>query len=415
MSVWLALAMGLVFGATAAEAVTLAERAGDAARMALVEQCLAQHLASGPQVAAVLAFSSPVEQHFRQAVVSSSQVAPPRPLETGGMEVDAWISAGQFSVALLESTSKYLPNLNPAKLVLAAGSPDSRIVATARLWDTGQSWCDLPGWRHCELQHIEWVKIAARLDYRQQLLQRLGLIRVSSQQSIGSLLLRHPKFADALTRRIEQLPIPEPMLEPVGLCRINTQMNRGRVIELLASAAADSGEKLDVDFTGIIEPGFQESVVVDGLAVAPPVSMTAPTATASRPAWTGRTLTAKAIGHASADIADRLQRQELAVTAARIEARRQLWIELEQLCWPYAGTADGESAAGSRTVGDLLTSHPQASTAITAIDAAITAAAPDFDSQDNATVTLSLPLERVWQILQSLDTPHPPEELRDSE
>ncbi len=84
-----------------------------------------------------------------------------------------------------------------------------------------------------------------------------------------------------------------------------------------------------------------------------------------------------------------IARKELAIQAARIEAERLLWIELEKLALP-----------NGQALGEYLARRPDCKQIAKAINAAtITLSQPSVNDKGTATITLGLPLEVVWQIV----------------
>jgi hypothetical protein len=219
-------------------------------------------------------------------------------------------------------------------------------------------------------------------------------LRLSGQQTVGELLRRYRRFREGVRRRTHLIEHGGSTFEPTGLCRLAAKPSRGEIIALLQRSVTESGEGIGADFTLAVDPGFEEPLIVEGFGTAPHGGVSgkglARGIDADRPAWADRLLTAKAAGKAPAEAGNDEARRELAVAAARIEATRQLWIEIEKLPLP-----------DSATVASLLAEGRLGNEAVRAIDGAILPiTAPVFGGEGSATVTLGIRLETVWRVLQ---------------
>jgi hypothetical protein len=222
--------------------------------------------------------------------------------------------------------------------------------------------------------------------------------RLSAAQTLENVWAQRPDYRLAVEKRTEVLPLGEPAFEPTGLCRVTTRFQRADVVKLLTSAAEACSEPINSDLASAIDPDGKESLVLEGLAVAPPYTPQRRPAEekerAGRPDWADRVLSVQVTGQAPAHVTDATERSRMAVLAATVEAKRQLWLQIEKLPLP-SGT----------TVGDVLVKD-KASPAIASINDAFTLeAAPNPDNASQASVTLGIPLEAVWQALADLNTP----------
>jgi hypothetical protein len=192
------------------------------------------------------------------------------------------------------------------------------------------------------------------------------------------------------------LPLGEPAFEPTGVCRLASRFERADVVKLLTSAAEACTEPINSDLPSAIDPDGNESLVLEGLAVAPPYTPQRRPAEekdhAGRPDWADRVASVQVTGQAPTHVTEAAQRSRMATLAATVEAKRQLWLQIEKLPLPSGAT-----------VGDVLTAG-KASPAVAAINDAFTLeATPNPDNASQATVTLGIPLEAVWQALGDLN------------
>jgi hypothetical protein len=224
---------------------------------------------------------------------------------------------------------------------------------------------------------------------------------LSGRRTIGQLWDRYPAFRRALYDAAGQLPLPEPVLEPTGLCVQTCTLNADRLVAMLDQARQRIDEKMTIqlDLSRAVRARFPQPITIQGVGIAPPscpetVDL-APVAVDSRPEWAARFLNAQATGQAPASVTDEETRRTLAVRAARIEASRRLWLDLEQLTLP-----DGE------TVGARLARRSDRAQTVAAVNQMIfSMSKPVFDDKGVATVSIGIRLESVWRMIgQEVDS-----------
>lgn len=115
----------------------------------------------------------------------------------------------------------------------------------------------------------------------------------------------------------------------------------------------------------------------------------------SVPPWANRTISASGVGVGSADIQDLRKRLEASANAAREDAERQIWSQIQALTLPEGGT-----------LGELLADHRPA---METIDKAILpSTSTEFDEiTGEARVSLNVRLETVWRVVRDLPRPAP--------
>lgn len=369
--------------------------AADAAFVRLVDRVMALRLAGGLTVAGALAVIPEAEVRLREVLAERRLVSEPREPAPGLVEIEAYLPAEAVAALVREIAAWYLPKANPALLEVAAeGLPAT--VAGVGLAPHVHGEADPssatapPGWRHCSAGELELVHEAARIDLRQRLLASLGGWRVSASQTLGVLWIARPDFRRACEHQLATLALPAAILEPTGICRQPLELGRAEVADLLARAAASCAHPIEADLAQAIDPDFQDPLVLDGLAVAPPRREVVPAAPPAVPEvrgpdWITQVLTLTAVGRPPAGVPV-ASRRPLAAAAAEVEARRQLWLRVESLPLP-----DG------RTVGDVLVAHPEAARTID--QAIFPAAVVTFGDDDQATAAFNLRLETVWRVV----------------
>jgi len=384
--------------ATRPSAVVAAEQcAADAAFQKLVDTVLALRLADETTVAELWASLPAAEQALRQRLLVQRALGKAHRAADGAVEVDASIQVSAVNKILQDLAAKSLPDRQSASLAVRPG--DRALVAATGRWQGPPPARPGPaGWRHCDAGQLDQVAAAARIDARQHLMATIGKWRLSAAQTLENVWAQRPDFRQAVEKRTEVLPLGEPAFEPAGLCRLASRFQRADVVKLLTSAAEACSEPINSDLASAIDPDGKESLALEGLAVAPPYAPQRKPAEekdhAGRPDWADRVLTVQVTGQAPAHLTEAAERSRMATLAATVEAKRQLWLQIEKLPLPSGAT-----------VGDVLAAG-KAPPAIAAISDAFTLeAAPSPDNPSQATVTLGIPLEAVWQALADLNTP----------
>ena len=350
-------------------------------------------LLPGPTASSPESTAEP-EYELRRALLAESQQGPPRRTTGGGIEVDLTLPTARLNEILKSVAAAHLPKEKHARAVLHA-STGPTITATGHYIPDGRPRDNRPGWRHCASDQIAQTRTAVQFDVHRRLLDRLTAMRIAGNDRLRALVARFPRLRDALTRRVDAIPLGEPTFERIGVCRLSLSITPDQLRTLVEAAIGDSKEDVPLEIIQAPDLSGTKPIVIDGFAVPPPylppISRTQPLAEPGRPDWAGRVLNVRATAAAPPGITDAQARRDLAVKAARVEAARLLWLDLEKL--PLA----------SGTLGDRLAGHPRLRETVAAIDALfLPTSSPVFDADNRATVTLGVRLEPVWQIIRNL-------------
>jgi hypothetical protein len=371
--------------------VSLADRATDDGMQRLFDAIATLQVdCDGTQsVAALLAFSPAAERQFRQAVLAARQIGSPRQARPGVTAVDASISIDALEQCLTNAIQSQkidtAPKCQP-KLARAAGPI---VSATGQAADDGAPRDARPGWRHCSNSDVNMSLKAAEADLRQRVRGVLGGLQLSNRQPVSLVLREHPELDRSLRTVVERLTGGEAEYDATGLCVLSCSLSAEQMAAMVNRALADAKLNTQEEFKAVA-PAIP-SVTLQGFCTAPPRK--APTGSRApqgpRPEWADRILrrTAEAAAPATDDPQER---KTLAVKAATIEARRQLWLDIEKLALP-----------GGRTVETSIAGRSDAAQVVQAIDAAIfVMSAPVMTDQGTAKITLGIRLEAVWQIVE---------------
>ena len=378
----------------AESAVPVEQRAGDDAVQRLMDEVLSLRVVTGQTVSTLLGQTPEAEQALRAVILAQHQQSRPRHLPSGEVEVDVWILVADLAGPLQAIAAQHLPGVGQSQVRIAeSGGPLASV--TGRYRPDGEPADDRPGWRHCGTHEIALAASAARIDLRGNLLNRIGGLALSRSRTVRDVFVEHPGFLAAVRRRIDTLAADRPVFEPTGLCHVTVSLTPAEVIRLLSEAADESGESIRADFAQVGSVVGDRLVMV-GFGLAPrataPASCPASTSDVNRPDWADRFMTAKASGRAPAGVGDEQTRRQLAARAARVEAARLLWMQIEALPLPHAGS-----------IRDLLAANPTAIDSFAAIDDAIvTTSAPIYGPDGTASVTVGIRLQTVWQLVREL-------------
>jgi hypothetical protein len=372
--------------------VSLADRAGDDALQRLFDTIAALPVVCDGEnrtVSSLLATAPAAERRFRQVILEQRKLGRARDAGPGLTAIDGWIAAEPLRQALVEAITAARGGQAPRELTFAPGT--GTITATGQIADDGTERSDRPGWRQCTSADLDMVRGAAERDLRRRLLAWCSRIIMVNHQTIGLMARQKPELDRALRAEMDRVTGGEPLFEPAGVCVISCTLSSDQVSSLLGRAFSAAG----LAFQGEFRPAtpLERLLLLDGYSVAPPRSPAIPASRPSaiaagpRPDWADQALSKTA--SASAPGEDSPARRELAIQAARIEARRLLWLDLEKLALP-----DG------RTLAEAVAARPDRDRVIAAIDAAVfEMAKPTVTSDGQAEITLGVKLNSVWKAM----------------
>lgn len=336
-------------------------------------------------VAALLAFVPQAELELRRAIYAERQVGRPREIHPGLIAVDVSIPTDRLDTVFRTTLAATGFDASDVRLHPSAGPA---IFTTGYALIDGQPRDARPGWRHCTHHDISLSHKAAQHSLRQRVLAALHRMRLSNGQTVGQFSRRHPRISTLLRRQLENRIGGEPALESNGICRLTCTLSPSQMTSMISraiqDAALESNEELKPELP-------TESLALEAWAVTPPrdPSQAAPMPYSPRPDWATGAISKTVAAAGPADEPDTVFRDQLAVTAARAEAQRQLWMELEQLPMP-----DG------RCVGEAIAARQDRLNVVRMLHGAVfVMSTPSIDERGVATMTLGIQREAVWQIV----------------
>lgn len=391
----------------AGEMVTLEQRAGDAAFQNLIDSILDLPCGSRRKLSTELAISPETDRRLREAVLFAHRKSDGRRIDEEGVQVQATIPTQRLA-QIVQQLAAGDPLLDKNRMA-PQSDPATELTAAGRAFPDGAPRDDRPGWRHCAPQQIAMAEQAAAADLREKLLVQLATLRIGNSRTVGQVFTTSARFRSEVANRVSALPLEPGILEATGLCHCRLTLNFSQVSEMLRSAARSALSRQEPDanlqtvlsadlrIDGLAAEQGSPPLTVDGYGVAPESTAAVRTGRVSpkwgsggagRPRWADRTITAKGIARTQQESGVPAAGSQ-AAQAARIEALRQLWIEVERLPIPAGGT-----------VGASLEKDPRRAERVAAIEKQMTPVGkPSWADDGGASVTLGLDLGEVWRIL----------------
>lgn len=252
------------------------------------------------------------------------------------------------------------------------------------------------GWEDVMPEGRNEARALAHADVRRRLAHKLRAVALTGQRTLGDALSAAPAGSEALDSLVDAAQLSIPIYEADRLCRIRATLQRDALIARLRSLVQRHGDDVgltDADVTALDARIGWKVLHVDGYGavhddyVKPnPLEDPPPPA----PAWARQVLTASASvpidtsGGMHPTMA-RLAAERAAEQIARARAHDQL--------------AAMELAPGI-TLADLREAFPDLARDLDTFARAGRVVDRTLDPQGNALVTVELPLERLWLILQ---------------
>lgn len=381
-------------------AVADRDRAVDDSFEHLFEEVGKLRLNTGQELRCVLGRSADDELAVRSALRQKCQSWHPYRHARGLLEVDAWLPVSALDRTLEDLIQNRLRNANgpPDMTITWAKSNPPAVLATGRYLPSSSLVNEQLGWRHCSPWQTALAQKAAAADARAAMLVRMGYCKLPDGRELGFILHREKKLKVAVNSLLKEAPAGEAVFDPTGVCRVTMKLTQPELLRLLQDAgrAVDGFERSEL-FKSVDFPAT-DNLEAEGYAVTPPVPSaykpplkkgTEP----PRPDWADRFLVVQGAGRAPSDATNDTGATDWAERAARIEAHRQLWMQIEDL-----PLDDGE------TVGLRMQKNPGLVFAMSGLDRFIAGANRPLRTDDGAvTVNVGIHLQTVWRIVSTIE------------
>lgn len=381
-------------------AITDRDRAADDSLERLFAEAGDFKLASGQELRHVLARSADDELAVRLAIREACQSWRSWRHPRGLLELDAWMPISALDGTLATVIQRRFENVDgllPMAITWARSNPPA-ILATGQYLPSSGLVNEHPGWRHCSPWQMALAARAAAADARAAMLVRLGYCRTSDGQELGFILHREKKLRAAISSLLNYAPVAEPMFERTGVCRVAMTLTRLELVTLLREASRAVEGFGGRGLLGLGDPPTPDDLAAEGYAVAPPLPNIHQPPLKKRtepppPEWAHRFLVVQGAGRAPSDTIDEASRDEWAERAARIEAYRQLWRQIEDL-----PLDDGE------TIGLRMHKDPKLISELSSLGRFMADTGKPLHANDGAiTISTGVHLQIVWRMLSASD------------
>jgi len=364
-----------------------------------------------------LASSASADIELRRSVTQAERVGRTRFYGNGDAEVDLRLPLKPVIESLRKLQAAERTNI-PGKPIdldaLARRVTSDQIVVTGHGrapteeeltgppgWPGGKDAGDLPpaGWGDVTPAGYKAAERAAELDALDHLVEQLGQLRMGRSRALGEAIAATPLLGKGLRQPFDGVRFTEPEYLPEQVCRIYVEVDIRAVVARLKHLRTQPSAKVDIseeDIDTIIRLATASTFRAIGYGVPPGSALRrvrfAPV-DVDEPPWVGQSL--RATGSA---ILPRLEVSneravEIAVQDARIAAQLKLAEQIDRLELPGGMTVAAFLARREALAGDVLR----------LLSAAQTVEGPTVDRlAQRVTLTLELPLRRLWLILRPL-------------
>ena len=262
------------------------------------------------------------------------------------------------------------------------------------------------GWEHLPPEALDLAQQAARADAAERLRARSRELQLRSGELLGEVFDLYGRFEDAFLEQVKRRIGGKPTYEPFGVCRIPAKLSVQDIGELLSLAAAMTPEKeriAKLDFASLTDPVGRGLITVEGVGVPPPPGLAWPGRSPANeaPTWVTETLTAVGQSPPGAEGTaglGPLHAREALIRQARVDAIRNMWMQIDELMLPQRGR-----------VRDFLSAHPEIGADLAALEGRMRdAGAPEVNAEGRISVKIVMPLAPLWDVLSRAATADKP-------
>lgn len=403
---------------TDAQKKLLAQRAArvDAMRK-LAEQIKGLRISSSTFVKDFVAEDDRIETDLLASLRGAREVPPPRYYADGACDLDMEVTMEWVVTELKELHTRYYKgdkykatdfsqmqqtNNRSVIRVTGSGAPPSddiqvEIDAAGNIVEDATGARGIPfGWENVMPQGRLMAKRAAEVDGMRKLAERIKGLRISSSTFVKDFVAEDDRIQTDLLTFIKGVRKGEPRYEPDQICSVDCSVTLEQVVTQLKELHTRyyKGDKYKATDFDQITQNVQKKVITEtGNGVPPPKyiknAVEVESVSIDTPGWITQTVRATGNGAPPEDMAGTAQGKLMAARAAEVDAKRKL---AEQL--------DGLVIQGTTTVRDFVAEHDDIRTDMqTFLLGAHPVGDPEYDADGIATVTVEIPLERLWQVI----------------
>jgi hypothetical protein len=402
---------------TDAQKKLLAQRAArvDAMRK-LAEQIKGLRITSSTFVRDFVAEDDRIETELRATLRGAKEAGPPRYYSDGVCDIDMEVTLEWVETTLKELHTRYykgnrikatdfeqMTQVNKQRVIKVTGSgapPSDELAAQIDDPDSygtfgAPSGRAVPfGWENVMPQGRLMAKRAAEVDAMRKLAERIKGLRITSTTFVRDFVAEDDRIETDLDAFIRGVRKGHARYEPDQICSVECEVTLEQVITTLKELHTRHyrGDRIKAtDFDQMTQRINRKVIKETGQGVPPPRYIKKPVevkVSAGAPSWVTEKSRATGHGVAPADQAGTPQGRLLAARAAELDAKRKLAEEL-----------NGFLISSDTSVKDFVVQHDQIRTDLDTFVQGASIVSTDYDEEGTATVTVEVPLERLWQII----------------
>lgn len=254
------------------------------------------------------------------------------------------------------------------------------------------------GWEYLPAEALDLARRAAAAEAAERMRVRCRALHLGTGETLGDVFDLYGRFEDAFLDEMQRQADGKPIYEPFGVCRLPMKLSLKEIAAVLARAADATSKDVGLprmDFTQLTDPGQRGSTIsVEGVGVPPPARLAWPGRSPSTeaPTWATETLTAIGQSPPAVDMPadlDAAGGREAAIERARLDAIRNMWLQVDELVLP-----------GRRRVQDVVLAHPEVAADLAALeDRMQDVSQPEVNEAGRASVKIMMPLAPLWDVL----------------
>lgn len=416
-----AVCLALTAGAASARELTdaqkklLAQRAARVDGMRkLAEQIKGLQITSSTFVRDFVAEDDRIETEMRAFLRGAKEIPPPRYYADGACDLDMEVTLEWVVTHLKELHTRYykgdrvkatdfqqMTQVNKRSVIRVTGSGAPPSDEMGALDEPGApppppGAAAIPfGWENVMPQGRLMAVRAASVDGMRKLAERIKGLQITSTTFVKDFVAEDDRIETYLNTHLAGVETSEPRFSPDQICSVECSITLEQIITNLKELHTRyyKGDKFKAtDFEQMTQRVDTTLVREEGHGVPPPKYVKQDVAEMSGPAratWAEQTIRAAGNGVPPPDMQGTAQGRLMAARAAEEDAKRKL---AEQI--------DGLMITSDTTVRDFVAEHDEIRSDMkTFLFGAHAVGDPIYDEDGTATVTVEIPLERLWDII----------------
>ena len=250
------------------------------------------------------------------------------------------------------------------------------------------------GWEDVMPQGRLMARRAAEVDAMRKLAERIKGLRITSATFVRDFVAEDDRISTELDTFLRGVRKGEPRYEPDQICSVECEVTLEQLITTLKELHTRhyKGDRVKAtDFEQMTQSVDRKVIKETGNGVPPPRYIKKPPpvqVTAGMPDWITEKARATGNGVPPADMQGTPQGRLMAGRAAELDAKRKLAEEL-----------NGFMISSDTMVREFVAQHDEIRTDLDTFIQGASVVSTQYDENDTATVTVEIPLDRLWEII----------------